>query len=178
MVTKAAGNGVTWVVVADGAAASIFQAEGRDSAITVVKIFAKGDGAEPVSELVSDHPGRSWGVGGGRHAMAPHTDPKQVAKDAFLRALVAFLHDADHRGAFDGLVLVASARPLGRLRALLPDHIASKLVAEVRKNLTKVPAHALRENSPPRSGSSRFWPPVVRCRSGFRPRTGTRPRPG
>jgi protein required for attachment to host cells len=138
-------NQTTWVVVADGASARVFSLHGHDS-FELVKSLSSSDAAAPVSDLVTDHPGRSRGTGGGgRHALEPHTDPKVVAKDIFLRELVDFIHSAEHRAAFDRLILVAPARALGRLRKLLPEHILAKLAAEVRKDLTKDSPHELKE---------------------------------
>jgi protein required for attachment to host cells len=77
--------------------------------------------------------------------LEPNTDPKVVAKDIFLRELVDFIHSAEHRAAFDRLILVAPARALGRLRKLLPEHILAKLAAEVRKDLTKDSPHELKK---------------------------------
>ena len=44
---------------------------------------------------------------------------------------------------FDKLVLVAAPKTLGDLRDLLPDPVKAKVVAEIDKDLTKVPLHEL-----------------------------------
>lgn len=90
------------------------------------------------SDLVSDKRGRSFGPDG-RHAVDPHTDPREQAKAAAIADLAHKLEDAVKRGAIEELVLVAPARALGELRRRLPKNVTDLVSAEIRKDLTNAP---------------------------------------
>ncbi|MSO65952.1 MAG: host attachment protein [Alphaproteobacteria bacterium] len=129
---------VTWVVVADTASAAVYANAGKGEGLQDVHAFATGEANATRQNIVSDRPGRTYNMlGSARRGMEPHTDPKDVARGVFLRKAVDYLHDADHRRQFDALVLVAPPRALGRLRKLLPAHLAERLKAEVKKDLTQ-----------------------------------------
>ena len=71
--------------------------------------------------------------------MEPPTDPQRYAKFEFARDLAERLEDAVHRGRFARLMLIAAPKTLGDLRELLPESVKAKVVAEIDKDLTKVP---------------------------------------
>jgi protein required for attachment to host cells len=136
----------TWILIADGARARVL-AQPKDYA-PLEPAFEHEEltgSSAPSREIGSDRPGRSFDSGGGqgRHAMEPPTDPQRHAKFEFARELAARLEEAAHRGRFARLVLVAAPRTLGDLRELLPEPVKAKVVAEIDKDLTKVPRHEL-----------------------------------
>ncbi|MDF2766517.1 MAG: host attachment protein [Rhodospirillales bacterium] len=131
----------TWILIADGARARVLAQEKdfaplepafEDEEITGTRAQSK--------EIASDRPGRSFDSGGeGGHAMEPPTDPQRYAKFEFARDLAERLEDAVHRGRFARLMLIAAPKTLGDLRELLPESVKAKVVAEIDKDLTKVP---------------------------------------
>ena len=52
-------------------------------------------------------------------------------------------------GRFDHLVLVAAPKILGDLRELLPKTVHGKIVAEINKDLTKIPTRDLGKHLDP-----------------------------
>jgi len=135
----------TWILIADGARARVL-AQAKDFA-PLEPAFEHEEltGSTAQSrEIASDRPGRSFdSAGQGRHAMEPPTDPQRYAKYEFARELAARLEEAAHDGRFARLVLVAAPKTLGDLRELLPNLVKAKVVAEIDKDLTKVPRHDL-----------------------------------
>ncbi|NJO67722.1 MAG: host attachment protein [Rhodospirillales bacterium] len=73
------------------------------------------------------------------------TDPKRYEKRLFAHEMADRLEDARKKGAFDRLVVVAPPEALGDLRAEFGKSLASLVSAEMPKDLTKVPIHALPE---------------------------------
>ncbi len=130
----------TWIVVADGARARILANSGVGKGVTQV------DGADfrvphpPSSELLSDRPGRSFdSVGGGRHAMAPSSDPHRHSKRMFLKTLADFLRTHAEAKSYDRLVVLAPPQALGDLRRQLPDSVRALVMAEEPRDLTPLP---------------------------------------
>jgi protein required for attachment to host cells len=141
----------TWILIADGARARVL-AQARDFA-PLEPAFEQEEftGSTAQSrEIASDRPGRSFDSGGqGRHAMEPPTDPQRYAKYTFARELATRLEEAAHAGRFARLVLVAAPKTLGDLRELLPGVVKAKIVAEIDKDLTKVPGPELAKHLAP-----------------------------
>ena len=131
----------TWILIADGARARVLAQEKDFAALEPAFEDEEITGTRAQSkEIASDRPGRSFDSGGeGRHAMEPPTDPQRYAKFEFARDLAERLEDAVHRGRFARLVLIAAPKTLGDLRELLPEAVKAKVVAEIDKDLTKVP---------------------------------------
>jgi protein required for attachment to host cells len=143
----------TWILIADGGRARLFE---QDRNSRFFQPMAERDffGTRTQSkEIASDRPGRTFDSGGrgqpgdagahGRHAMEPSTDPHRFAEYEFARDLSEHLEKAANEHRFDHLVLVAAPQILGDLRALLPKTVHGKIVAEVNKDLTKIPTRDL-----------------------------------
>ena len=143
----------TWILIADGARARLL---GQDRKSRTFKPTFEQEffGIRAQSrELASDRPGRAFDSAGrgqvgdaashGRHGMEPSTDPHRQAEYEFARELSEHLEKAANEHRFDRLVLVAAPRILGDLRALLPKTVQERTVAEVNKDLTKIPTRDL-----------------------------------
>jgi protein required for attachment to host cells len=141
----------TWILIADGARARVLAQEKDFAALVPAFEQEELTGSTAQSrEIASDRPGRSFdSAGQGRHAMEPPTDPQRYAKFAFARELATRLEEAAHGGRFARLVLVAAPKTLGDLRELLPAAVKAKVVAEIDKDLTKVPRPELAKHLAP-----------------------------
>ena len=128
----------TWIVVADGAIARLFENTGPGKGIQPL-----GDGEmrgerAATRDLGTERPGRVHDrMGPGRHAMAPRADWHEQQKEDFLATVAARLDRAAAAEAFDRLILVAPAKALGRLRAALGRNAAARVDGELAKDLTK-----------------------------------------
>jgi protein required for attachment to host cells len=81
-----------------------------------------------------------------RHAMQPREDLHRADKRSFVQEVAAALNEANTRNEFDCLVLVAPAHALSDLRHALDAPTQHKIVAQLQKDLTKVPDAELKEH--------------------------------
>jgi protein required for attachment to host cells len=133
----------TWVVIANGARARVFDFRPADRSLELVHETASDDARRKTSEIMSDRAGRMWDTGPGqRSGMEPPTDPQEHAKAEFLRELADWLEKAATEQRYDRLVLVAEPQALGHLRQQLGKPAAEKVTGELAKDLTQ---HAPRD---------------------------------
>ncbi|MEQ1771430.1 MAG: host attachment protein [Devosia sp.] len=139
---------VTWVVVADGAQAKIFENDGPGKGLRALKDLNKEQEPLQAREIMADKPGRSASSGGAgaRSAMEYHSDPVQVRERRFVEELAETLDRKHQQGAFDRLVIAAAPTALGDLRPALSAGVKSTIVAELPKDLTNLPLPKLAEH--------------------------------
>lgn len=126
----------SWIIVADGAKASIFVREGRHGEILSVARMDSGDARARAGEMTSDRPGRvNDGAGQGRHSYEPKTDPHRHAEEVFVKTVADYVAAQASPPPFDQLILVAPARTLGLLRRDLPKRLQDTVRHEVEKDL-------------------------------------------
>jgi protein required for attachment to host cells len=70
-----------------------------------------------------------------RHALSPHTDPKEDRRHNFARAIVKKLHEAFDGNGFVNLILIAPPKVLGDLRAELDENLKRAVIVEAAKEL-------------------------------------------
>lgn len=134
----------SWIVIADGAQARVFENHGPGKGLTALPSEEMHKIPRPSRAIAADRPGRSHDrMGPGRHAMEPPTDPHREEKRRFADLLAEHLNEAAQAGSYDRLILVAAPKTLGDLRKALGKDAAAKLDGELDKDLTKVPEHEL-----------------------------------
>lgn len=139
---------VTWILVADGATAKVFEHSGPRKGLKPVEglIFEQ----EPLKagEIMSDRPGRSYSSGSphGRSAMEYSSDPVAVRERRFVENVAEELDRKLQEKAFDRLIIAAAPTALGDLRPALSKQLKEKIMAELPKDLTKVPTPQLEEH--------------------------------
>lgn len=134
-----------WIVVADGAKASIINYS------TKTKQFESVSGGElshvnkPTRDLVTGKRGRVFqSAGSGRSAMEPPTDPHEHEKVVFAAEIVNELERREKE--FDQLVLVAAPKTLGELRNKISKTIKNKVFEEIDKDLTNESSSQMEEH--------------------------------
>ena len=134
----------TWVLIADGRCARVYETPGRAKDLEAVEGMTFETESPPSREINSDRPGRSYeSKGHARHAIEAHSDPHREAKRQFAHRLAAAI-DAGRAGKrFDKLVVVAPAVTMGDLRAAFSEGTRSTIASELVADLTKVPARDL-----------------------------------
>jgi protein required for attachment to host cells len=131
---------ITWVVVADGAEARVLENRGPGKGLVPVKGLHFSQPRLRAQDIVTDRPGRSFSsVGHGRSAVEPHTDPVAYLEHGFAKRVAEALKAAHSEGAFDRLIIAAEPVSLGNLREVLCDAVDKTVMAELPKDLTKVP---------------------------------------
>ena len=123
----------TWVLVADGSRARVYESIGPGSGLR--EVFHEDAAALQTREIVSDRGGRHQdATGGGRHDVGSASDPQRHNEKMFARRICGFLDRQAGEGAFDRLVLTAAPATLGDIRAMLHKTSRALVHAEVDKD--------------------------------------------
>jgi protein required for attachment to host cells len=130
----------TWVLIADGARARIYEMEKPGAKLKPTKHEEVVGEHRYSRDIASDIQGRVFDSGGqGRHAYEDPTDPHRHAKIEFAQEIAQLLELERSRDSFQQLIVVAAPRTLGDLRHRFSDPLKKAIVAEVNKDLTKMP---------------------------------------
>jgi protein required for attachment to host cells len=134
----------TWILVADGSRAKIFESSGMHQAFHEIEDMALSIDLPKSGELLADRPGRTFdSTGAGRHAKENPTDPHRHLKRDFAVRVVDELRRAMLAERFDRLILVAPPAFLGDLRQELPKDLKAKVADEITSDLTNTPEQQL-----------------------------------
>jgi protein required for attachment to host cells len=134
----------TWIVVADGAFARVFESLGASQRLVPIEAMTMSGDHRASHEILADRPGRTnESVGPTRHAIEPSTDPHRSLKRTFAEHVVHTLASRLADKSFDRFVLVAPPKTLGDLRGALTPALRSVLHAEVAKDLIKTPQNEI-----------------------------------
>jgi len=135
----------TWIVIADAAHAKIWTQEKEKSPLTALDGGEfHADQAHHSRDLGSDRPGRSVeSIGGARHAVESKHDPRRLAAARFAKTVADFVEQKAVEKSYERLVIVAPPHALSDFRAALGKQAGALLVAEVNKDLTKIPVRDL-----------------------------------
>lgn len=137
----------TWVLIADGARARIFENTGIGTGLKPAQNFEFAKSHAPTREAGADRPGRGQVPGNGAHHAKPSkSDWHTFEKHLFAKELAETLTAAANQGAFDDLVLVAPPKTLGDLRQALDGRVADRVTSEVGKDLTHLTAHEMEDH--------------------------------
>lgn len=130
----------TWIVVADGSRARILERLGNRTELHLVEGSVKRSPAPSDAALRQDRPGIVHeSVGPTRHAIEPKVDYHQQAEVQFAKEMVEKLEKSFGDKKFERLVIVAPPVMLGTFRKLLSKRLRALVVAELDKDLTKIP---------------------------------------
>jgi protein required for attachment to host cells len=135
-----------WVVVCDGAKALVLENIG-DEMFPNLKTKEVYQHPDPMThEIGTDEPGRSFqSVGTARSAME-QADWHTQEEERFLAKLAARLDAAVQAGEVKSLVIAAPPRALGVLRQTYSHGLRKALVAEIDKDLVRMPVHEIEKH--------------------------------
>ena len=138
----------TWIVVADGDQAKIFEHDGPGKGLHAVKDLNLEQQHLRAQDIMADKPGRAFSSAGpgSRSAVDYRTDPVEARERRFVERLAEVLDEQHRGGAFDRLVIAAAPRALGDLRPALSEEVKGAIVAELAKDLTNLPTLKLAEH--------------------------------
>jgi protein required for attachment to host cells len=129
-----------FVFVGDGGKALFLRNQGDEKFPNLVteRVFADKD--PPTREQGTDAPGRvfSGAHAIGRSAVEP-TDWHEIEKDLFTKRVSRRVEDLVRKRAAPALVIVAPPHILADLRRALHSDVKARIVAEIDKDLTKLP---------------------------------------
>jgi protein required for attachment to host cells len=132
---------ITWIVVADGNQAKVFEHEGPGKGLKAVTDMQFEQEPLRASEIMADKPGRSISSAGpgSRSSMEYSSDPVAVRERKFVERLAEVLEERRADGQFQRLVIAAAPAALGDIRPALSDGVRDTILAEMPKDLTNVP---------------------------------------
>jgi protein required for attachment to host cells len=139
----------TWILVADSARGRVFETVSPDDALTEVACFANPGGRSPGRSFTTDRPPSvNESVGPTRHSIEPHTTLREKIADRFARTITDELERGRNDHRYARLVIVAPPRFLGALHGAFSKPLRDCIAAEVKRNLTALPASDIRAHLP------------------------------
>jgi protein required for attachment to host cells len=139
---------VTWIVIADGNQAKVFEHDGPGKGLRALKDLSFEQEPLKAQEIMADKPGRSFASSapGSRSSMESSSDPVAVRERRFIEKLADMLNLQQREGKFDRLVIAAAPAALGDIRPALSDGVKETILAEMPKDLTNIPIPKLAEH--------------------------------
>lgn len=133
----------TWVMVGDGEKALFFRNEG-DATYPNFEVVDVLEHENPkTADQGADRPGRAFASVGGRRSAMQETNWHKLEKHRFAKEIADALYTAAHRDQYSKLVIAAPPMIMGDIRKALHKEVSEKVVAEVSKDLTNMPAHEI-----------------------------------
>lgn len=132
-----------WVMVGDGEKALFLRNEG-DATHPNLEVMDVMEQDNPrTSEQGTDRPGRAFSSMGSRRSAMQETNWHKLEKHRFAKEIADTLYTAAHKGQYSKLVIAAPPMIMGDIRKALHKEVSDKVVAEVSKDLTNMPAHEI-----------------------------------
>jgi len=132
-----------WVMVGDGEKALFFRNHG-DATYPNLQVVDILEQENPrTSEQGTDRPGRAFASVGTQRSAMQETNWHKLEKHRFAKEIADVLYAAAHRGQYSKLVIAAPPMIMGDLRKAFHKEVSDKVVAEVSKDLTNMPAHEI-----------------------------------
>jgi len=130
----------SWVLVADGGRARVLDVVDRPRRVTVISNVDRADSHLPSHSMGDDRPGRVHeSHGAARHAIEPRVDPHKEGERRFAVRLAEMLDEQRAHNRFEKLIVVVPPVMLGQLRVAFSARVKGAIVAEIAKDLTKLP---------------------------------------
>lgn len=134
----------TWILIADGAQAKVFEHLGPGKGLRVVDEMQFEQKPLQAQEIMADRPGRSFAsAGSARSAMEYSSDPVAVRERRFVENVAEELEKHLQKGEFERLIVAAAPTALGDLRPAFSKGVKDTIVAELPKDLTNIPTPKL-----------------------------------
>lgn len=126
--------------VGDGQKALFLRNKGDEKLpnFTAVRVFSEKN--PPSREQGTDRPGRGFArAGTHRRSGMAATDWHELEKERFVERAASAIGQLVRAEDIKSIVIVAPSRVLSELRRALPDEIATRVIAELEKDLTRHP---------------------------------------
>jgi protein required for attachment to host cells len=132
-----------WVMVGDGEKALFFRNEGDERAMNLQMVNVLEHENPSTRDQGTDRPGRTFSSMGFGSSAFDNTNFHKLEKHRFAKEVADALYSAAHAGRYEKLVIVAPPMTLGDLRKAIPPEVSSRIVGEVDKTLTNMPAYQI-----------------------------------
>jgi len=128
------------ILVGDGQKALFLRNKGDAKFPNLVTEDVSVDDNPPTHEQGADRPGRAFqSAASNRRSSVEETDWHELAKHRFARQIASRLEQLVRAQQAASIVLVAPPRVLADLRDALSDDVKQRVLAEIDKDLTKLP---------------------------------------
>lgn len=135
----------TWILVADSARARLFETDADAAALTELQCFSNPDARAGGRGLATHRlPTVNESAGPTRHAIEPHTTPREKIADRFARELAVALEAGRTGNRFQRLVIAAPPRFLGMLYKHFDKPLRACVAGELRRDVTELAPAQLR----------------------------------
>lgn len=135
---------ITWAVISNGAKARIMAHEDGRREWTCVRRYPPSDAVRFACDWAAMRNGEAQiGDASARRAVEVGGDMRRSGNRQFTGVVAMALNRASAERRFDDLALIAPAATLSDLRAKLSTQTRGKLMAEVAKDLTRIPVRQL-----------------------------------
>jgi protein required for attachment to host cells len=129
-----------FVIVGDGRKAIFLRNEGDEKFPNLKAEQVFEDDNQPTHEQGSDRPGHFGKVlGSGRRSAVETTDWHDLGEHRFAKTVAAAIEQLVRSRKAPALVIVAPPRTLADIRGALHADVASRVMAEINKDLTRHP---------------------------------------
>lgn len=135
----------TWIVIADGSRARLFEQEGPGDGWRELKAWVHPATRLRTQALAFDQLGRASKGQAGAMSFVPRTSPRQREHRRFAHELARHLDLGVRSGRCDSLVLIASSSLLGELRQALPVQATKRVRWSAPVDLTAFSGRQLQE---------------------------------
>lgn len=137
---------ITWILVADGSRARLFESTRRDEPLHQLENFLNPEARLAGRELTTDHPPTvNESMQFARHSIEPHTTQREKHVAHFAKELADALERGrtDHR--FERLILVAPSKLLGALHEQFDEPLRQCVIGELHRDISTLPATEIHE---------------------------------
>ncbi|MFY9643058.1 MAG: host attachment protein [Rhodomicrobium sp.] len=135
----------TYILIADGARAHLLLSEGRGKPLAEVTGSEQQQEIKPDHEMSAERPGRVHeSANVARHAIE-RDDLHRREKERFAQSLAEDLGRRLANNEYDRLVIAAAPETLGVIRSAMSEKVQAVILAEVAKDLTKLPNPQVKE---------------------------------
>jgi protein required for attachment to host cells len=141
---------ITWVLVADGSRARLFESTRRDEPLHQLESFLNPDVRASARQFTTDHPPTvNESVGFARHSIEPHTTLRSKQTMRFARTLAAALERGRTERRYERLVVAAPARFAGALHGQCAKPLRDSITAEIHRDLVTLSPTEIHERVAP-----------------------------
>ena len=129
----------SWVLVANGSQARLFDMDEKKKQLTLIKEFAHPESRMKTEQLSSDRSGHYMSGGTqGSGSFNEATDPKSYEMERFAMELAKSLDEGRASNKFGSTVLVASPHFLGLIKQNMSDQLGKTVSHTIQKDYTAI----------------------------------------
>jgi protein required for attachment to host cells len=134
---------VTWILVANASAASLYINEGPKKGLRKLREFAHARSRAKLAELITDHSAHGRSGASRRAAYQPATDPRATEAERFASELKDALETGRQQQHYQRLIVCAAPQFMGRLRHHFGVPLQRMLTDCFEKDYTKADPRSL-----------------------------------